>query len=59
MIILGDIMAKKNIKCTVFDCKNCICDEEVCNLDEIKVCNCADDETKESTMCDSYKKRIK
>ena len=56
---MGDDMTRKNIKCTVFDCKHCICDEELCNLDEIKVCNCMDGETKEATMFDSFKKRTK
>ncbi len=57
--ISGDIMEKQKISCEVFDCKHCICDECRCNLDEIRVCNCSDNETKEATMCYSYKKRKK
>lgn len=49
-------MKKQKIDCTVFDCKYCDCDMECCKLGKIKVCNCADDKDKESTMCDSYKK---
>lgn len=46
---------KQTIKCDVYDC--CHCDEknECCCLDKIKVCNCSDDNTKEATMCDSFK----
>ena len=46
---------KQTIKCDVYDC--CHCDEknECCCLDKIKVCNCSGDNTKEATMCDSFK----
>lgn len=52
-------MKKENqiIKCNVYDCKHCNCDDNVCNLRSIKVCNCNNSSEKESTMCDSYKKR--
>lgn len=53
--INGDIMQK--IKCDVYDCMNCNCDKQQCKLNEIKVCSCATEETKEATMCNSYKKR--
>ena len=55
----GDMMEKQKITCEVFDCKHCNCDEYMCNLKEIKVRNCSDDETKEATMCYSYAKRKK
>lgn len=45
----------KHIACDVKDCKYNNCDCMHCTLEEIKVCNCDDDETKEATMCDSYK----
>lgn len=45
---------RQSIKCDVFDCKHCICDDEVCSLNEIKVCNCFNDKEKEATMCDSF-----
>lgn len=48
---------KQTIKCDVYDCKHCNCDEECCSLEEIKVCNCDDCKEKESTMCDSYDKK--
>lgn len=48
---------KQNIKCNVFNCKHCNCDNCICELNEIKICNCNDSKDKESTMCDSYKKR--
>lgn len=47
----------QKIECNVFDCKHCNCDDCVCNLKEIKICHCAHNEDKESTMCDSYKQR--
>lgn len=50
-------MMIKKIKCSVYNCKHCICDENACNLDEIKVCSCSGEEKKEATMCNSYKKR--
>lgn len=48
---------KQKINCTVYDCKHCDCDCDCCKLEEIKVCSCDQDEKKEATMCDSYKKR--
>lgn len=45
------------IHCNVYDCSHCNCSNELCNLKEIKVCNCNDDQKKEATMCDSYNKR--
>jgi len=56
---MGDNMKKneQKIKCDVFECRHCICDECICNLDEIKVSNCNNNKDKESTMCDSFKKR--
>lgn len=58
-LLLGDIMKKneQTIKCSVHDCKHCDCDEDMCNLDKIKVCNCRGDGDKETTMCDSYKEK--
>lgn len=52
-------MKKENqkIKCDVHDCRHCNCDDDCCILDEIKVCNCNNNEDKESTMCDSYDKK--
>ena len=50
-------MKEQKIDCDVFDCKHCDCDKCECKLKKIKVCNCAKNETKEATMCDSYKKR--
>ncbi len=47
----------QKIKCNVYDCSHCNCDNDECKLTEIKVCNCNDDENKEATMCDSYKNR--
>lgn len=48
---------KQTIKCDVYDCRHCDCEEECCNLKEIKVSNCSSNEDKEATMCDSYKRR--
>lgn len=48
---------KQIINCTVYDCKHCNCDDNICNLKAIKVCCSSSDEDKESTMCDSYKRR--
>lgn len=50
-------MKNQKIDCNVFDCKHCDCDRCACLLEEIKVCTCNSHETKESTMCDSYRKR--
>lgn len=48
-------MENSKIKCTVKDCKYNQ-ENELCTLQEIKVCHCNPEETKEATMCDSYKK---
>ena len=48
---------KQNIKCNVYDCKFCDVDNIACNLKEIKVSNSSHNNTKESTMCSSYKTR--
>lgn len=54
----GEKMEKtQEISCSVFDCKHCDCDKEKCKLKKIKVCNCGNEESKENTICDSYKKR--
>ena len=47
---------KQEIKCQVFDCAFCDSNECKCSLDKIEVCNCAPDNSKEATMCNSYKK---
>lgn len=59
ILLLGDFMKKEKqlIKCNVYDCKHCNCNDECCSLNEIKVCNCDNCKEKESTMCDSYDKR--
>ena len=48
---------KQKINCDVFDCKHCNCDDCLCELEKIRVCNCNYNCDKESTMCDSYDKR--
>jgi hypothetical protein len=48
---------KQLIKCNVYNCAHCICDNNLCNLEEIKVSDCNNEEKKESTICDSYRKR--
>lgn len=48
---------KQEIECEVFDCKYCDCNKCCCELGKIKVCSCSDEEEKEGTMCDSYKKK--
>lgn len=48
---------KQLVKCDVYDCKHCLCDDKLCNLDTVKISNCSDEESKDSTICDSYKKR--
>ena len=51
-------MMKQKINCVVHDCKYCNRENDICELKEIKVCNCVSGEkTKELTMCDSYKER--
>ena len=57
---MGDNMNKKqSIDCSVHDCKYCDCSCDKCKLNCIKVCNCGHDETKENTMCDSFRKKQK
>lgn len=51
----GDIM-KQNINCNVHDCKHCNKENSKCLLDEIKICSCGDENKKENTMCNNYKK---
>lgn len=53
--ITGDNMQK--IKCDVYDCAHCNCDDKICKLHEIMISNCENAPKKEATMCDSYKKR--
>lgn len=48
---------RQTIKCDVYDCKHCDCDNVCCNLNEIKVSNCNNNNNKESTMCDSYDRK--
>ena len=48
----------QKIKCVVHNCKHCDCKDDICNLKEIKVCNCkCGENSKELTMCDSYSER--
>lgn len=47
----------QKIKCDVEDCKHCDCENHVCELSKIKVCNCDGCGCKETTMCDSYKEK--
>ncbi len=49
-------MEKQKINCSVYDCKYCDVMKDLCNLKQIKVACCRADNTKESTMCDSYEK---
>jgi len=46
---------KQTIKCDVDTCKHLNGNNELCNLDEIKVSTCNDEIEKEATICDSYK----
>lgn len=57
----GDRMEQKKqeICCSVHDCVHCDCGCDMCQLKEIKVCNCGGDGEKENTMCDSYKEKKK
>lgn len=48
---------KQKIGCTVYDCKYCLCDKDMCNLSNIKVCNCHGNGDMENTMCGSYEKK--
>lgn len=55
--IIGDAMENnQTIKCDVYSCKHCNCDECICMLNEIKVSNKSNDMKKEATMCANYKK---
>lgn len=47
----------KSIKCSVHDCTYCIPKLNSCSKKKIRICNCSLEDTKEATMCDSYKKR--
>lgn len=56
--INGDSMKdKQTIECSVYNCKYCVCDCNLCNLKKIKVALCASDDNKQATMCDSFKER--
>lgn len=56
--INGDNMEKKQtIGCSVHDCKFCLCDKDMCNLNNIKICNCKGHGDMEKTMCESYEKK--
>lgn len=58
MIILKNNKSEEQtIKCSVEDCRYNDCAYGCCDLNEIKVCSCGDEEKKEATMCNSYKKR--
>lgn len=54
--INGDNM-KQVIECSVYNCKYCDCSCDLCNLKKIKVANCNTKESKQSTMCDSFKQK--
>ena len=46
-----------SIKCSVHDCIFCNFKLNNCTKKKIKICNCSLEDTKEATMCDSYKGR--
>lgn len=52
---------KQVIKCDVRNCKYCNCDNDICELKEIKVSNSGCDKACqcEATMCASFKERKK
>ena len=56
---MGDEMdkEKQKIKCDVYDCEYCNCDCNRCSLAEIKVSKNNENNSKDDTKCDSYKKR--
>lgn len=45
---------RQTIKCDVYNCRYCDCDNKYCNLKEIKISNCNNNKEKEATMCASY-----
>lgn len=47
-----------NIDCNVHDCRYCNCECNKCKLNCIKVSHSNKDNTKRSTMCSSYKKKM-
>jgi len=48
----------QNIKCNVSKCKFNNTNDELCELDEIKIsCDCDKCDCKEKTICYSYKER--
>lgn len=57
MIRLKKEKNNQEIRCKVHDCKFCDCDIDCCCLEKIEVCNCAFEEEKEATMCNSYEKK--
>ena len=59
MIILKKEKNNQEIGCKVHDCRFCNCDCNCCSLEKIEVCNCAPENEKEATMCNSYEKREK
>lgn len=55
----GVFMSKNdNIDCNVHDCRYCNCECNKCKLNCIKVSHSNKDNTKRSTMCSSYKKKM-
>lgn len=48
---------KQKIECDVYDCEYCDCDCDRCSLVGIKVSKRNENNCKEDTLCDSYKKR--
>lgn len=48
---------EQTINCSVYDCKHCDCECDMCKLKKVKICNCHGDGEKETTMCDSYKEK--
>lgn len=47
----------QTIKCDVFDCKHCDCENVCCSLNKIKISNCNNNKDKEATMCENYNKK--
>lgn len=50
-------MKNQAIHCSVHNCDFCNEQENHCELEEIKVCNCSKTDEKEATMCDSFKEK--